>query len=241
MQFEEIEVNIKKCLQKIQDAKKRAGRDDEVTLIGATKTQSKELIEFLDKSKLLSDVGENRVQEIIEKYDSGKNLKWHMIGQLQTNKVKYIIDKVVLVHSLDRESLADELDRQAKKHNLTIDALIEINMGSELSKGGIEKENLLGLLDYVEQKENIRLRGLMTVMPNLEDKEILKKYFEEFRLLSEKLKRVASPRHVIDTLSCGMTNDYEMAIEYGGATMVRLGRVLFGERNYNISNIVEEK
>lgn len=241
MQFEEVEVNIKKCLQKIQEAKERAGRTDDVTLIGATKTQSKELIEFIDQNRLLTDVGENRVQEIIEKYDSGKNLRWHMIGQLQTNKVKYIIDKVVLVHSLDRESLADELDKQAKKHNLTIDALIEINMGSELSKGGVEKENLLGLLEYVEQKENIRLRGLMTVMPNLEDKERLKDYYKEFRLLFEKLRRVASPRHLIDTLSCGMTNDYEMAIEYGGATMVRLGRVLFGERNYNINNVVDER
>lgn len=241
MQFEEIESNIKNCLQKIQDAKDRAGRKDEVVLIGATKTQSCELIDFIDKNRLLTDVGENRVQEIIEKYDSGKNLRWHMIGQLQTNKVKYIIDKVVLVHSLDRQSLADELDKQAKKHNLTIDALIEINMGSELSKGGINKEDLLGFLDYVEQKDNIRLRGLMAVMPNLDDKQKLIEYYKEFRLLFEKLRRVASPRHLIDTLSCGMTNDYEIAIEYGGSTMVRLGRVLFGERNYNINNVADER
>lgn len=239
MQFEEIEKNIKKCLENISLAKERAGRKDEVTLIGATKTQSKELIEFLDSGKLLTDVGENRVQELTEKYESGKNLKWHMIGQLQTNKVKYIIDKVVLVHSLDREALADELDKQAKKHNLVVDALIEVNMGSEISKGGVDKSEILGLLDYVEQKENVRLRGLMTVMPNLEDKERLKDYYREFRLLFEKLKRVASPRHVIDTLSCGMTNDYELAIEYGGSTMVRLGRVLFGERNYNTSVIAD--
>ncbi len=239
MQFEEVRNNIKNCIEKINAAKQRAGREDEVTLIGATKTQSRELIEFIDSQRLLTDVGENRVQELVDKYDCGKNLKWHMIGQLQTNKVKYIIDKVALVHSLDRPALADELDKQAKKHNLVIDALIEVNMGSEISKGGVDKNELLGLLDYVEQKENVRIRGLMAVMPNLEDKERLKDYYREFRLLFEKLRRVASPRHVVDILSCGMTNDYEMAIEYGGSTMVRLGRVLFGERNYNLNVIAD--
>lgn len=239
MQFEEVRNNIKNCIEKINAAKQRAGREDEVTLIGATKTQSRELIEFIDSQRLLTDVGENRVQELVDKYDCGKNLKWHMIGQLQTNKVKYIIDKVALVHSLDRPALADELDKQAKKHNLVIDALIEVNMGSEISKGGVDKSELLGLLDYVEQKENVRIRGLMAVMPNLEDKERLKDYYREFRLLFEKLRRVASPRHVVDILSCGMTNDYEMAIEYGGSTMVRLGRVLFGERNYKLNVIAD--
>lgn len=239
MQFEEVRNNIKNCIEKINAAKQRAGREDEVTLIGATKTQSRELIEFIDSQRLLTDVGENRVQELVDKYDCGKNLKWHMIGQLQTNKVKYIIDKVALVHSLDRPALADELDKQAKKHNLVIDALIEVNIGSEISKGGVDKSELLGLLDYVEQKENVRIRGLMAVMPNLEDKERLKDYYREFRLLFEKLRRVASPRHVVDILSCGMTNDYEMAIEYGGSTMVRLGRVLFGERNYNLNVIAD--
>lgn len=239
MQFEEVRNNIKNCIEKINAAKQRAGREDEVTLIGATKTQSRELIEFIDSQRLLTDVGENRVQELVDKYDCGKNLKWHMIGQLQTNKVKYIIDKVALVHSLDRPALADELDKQAKKHNLVIDALIEVNMGSEISKGGVDKSELLGLLDYVEQKENVRIRGLMAVMPNLEDRERLKDYYREFRLLFEKLRRVASPRHVVDILSCGMTNDYEMAIEYGGSTMVRLGRVLFGERNYNLNVIAD--
>ena len=239
MQFEEVRNNIKNCIEKINAAKRRAGRENEVTLIGATKTQYRELIEFIDSQRLLTDVGENRVQELVDKYDCGKNLKWHMIGQLQTNKVKYIIDKVALVHSLDRPALADELDKQAKKHNLVIDALIEVNMGSEISKGGVDKSELLGLLDYVEQKENVRIRGLMAVMPNLEDKERLKDYYREFRLLFEKLRRVASPRHVVDILSCGMTNDYEMAIEYGGSTMVRLGRVLFGERNYNLNVIAD--
>ena len=234
MDFEQIKDNISKCLTLIDEAKIRAGRKDEVTLIGATKMQSRELISYLNDNRLLTDVGENRVQEFVDKYEFGKDLKWHVIGQLQTNKVKYIIDKAVLIHSLDRDSLADEIDRQAKKHNLTANCLIEVNMGSEISKGGIAPQDLNEFLAYVEGKENIKLRGLMTVMPNLEDKAKLRDLYKSFYDLYNYFKTKVSSRHEIDTLSCGMTNDYEMAIEYGGSTMVRLGRVLFGERNYNL-------
>ncbi len=236
MKFEQIRDNISECLSLIEEAKIKAGRSDKVTLIGATKTQSKELIEYIDANRLLTDVGENRVQELVEKFEFGKNLKWHLIGQLQTNKVKYIIDKTALIHSLDRQSLADEIDKQALKHNLIADCLIEVNMGNEISKGGIEIENIYRLLEYVEQKKNIRLRGLMTVMPNLQDKIALKKLYTDFNKLYREFAGKASARHKIDVLSCGMTNDYQMAIEYGGATMVRLGRVLFGERNYNLGD-----
>ncbi len=236
MEFEQIKDNISKCLTLIEEAKIRAGRIDDVTLIGATKMQSRELISFIADNRLLTDVGENRVQEFVDKYDFGNGLKWHVIGQLQTNKVKYIIDKAVLIHSLDRESLADEIDRQAKKHNLVADCLIEVNMGSELSKGGVAPQQLDKLLAYVEGKDSIRLRGLMTVMPNLEDRDALKDLYKSFNKLYEMFKTNVSDRHQIDTLSCGMTNDYEMAIEYGGSTMVRLGRVLFGERNYNLGD-----
>lgn len=236
MEFEQIKDNISRCLSRIEEAKIRAGRSDKVTLIGATKLQSRELVSFLSDNRLLTDIGENRVQEFVDKYDFGKNLKWHVIGQLQTNKVKYIIDKAVLIHSLDRESLADEIEKQAKKHNLTADCLIEVNMGSEISKGGVDPKRLDELLNYIDDKENIRLRGLMTVMPNLEDKEKLKDLYKSFNKLFEDIKTKAKSKHKIDTLSCGMTNDYEMAIEYGGATMVRLGRVLFGERNYNLGD-----
>ncbi len=194
------------------------------------------LLSFIADNRLLTDVGENRVQEFVDKYDFGNGLKWHVIGQLQTNKVKYIIDKAVLIHSLDRESLADEIDRQAKKHNLVADCLIEVNMGSEISKGGVAPQQLDKLLAYVEGKDSIRLRGLMTVMPNLEDRDALKDLYKSFNKLYEMFKTNVSDRHQIDTLSCGMTNDYEMAIEYGGSTMVRLGRVLFGERNYNLGD-----
>jgi len=236
MQFEQIRENIAKCKYNVELAKKRGGVITDVSLIGAIKTQSQELVAFLNDSRLLSDVGENRVQELIDKYQFGDNLNWHMIGQLQTNKVKYIADKVVLIHYLDREALADEIQKQAEKRDLLLDCLIEVNMGSEISKGGIEEQNLTKLLDYVENKDNIRLRGLMTVMPNLSDTDKLKSLYERFRRLYEDFSLKASSRHIIDTLSCGMSNDYEIAIEYGGATAVRLGRVIFGERNYNVTD-----
>lgn len=227
----ELQKNISLCLSNIEAAKKRANRQDSVVLIGATKTQPKELIKMIQDNHLLTDVGENHVQEIVEKYETGDNLTWHMIGQLQSNKVKYIVGKVALIHSLDRESLAQEIDKQAKKHNVVQDCLIEINMGSEITKGGIAKEDLAEFMSVVEKYDNIRIRGLMSVMPNLEDKELLKNMYIDLKALFDNLKNIASLRHKIDTLSCGMTNDYELAVEYGGSTMVRLGRVLFGARN----------
>ena len=230
--LEELRKNIEECEQKIEAAKLRAGRKDEVLLIGATKTQPKELIQMIQDNNLLKVVGENHVQEIVEKYETGDKLTWHMIGQLQSNKVKYIIDKVALIHSLDRESLAQEIDKQAKKHNKIMDCLIEINMGSELTKGGIAKEDLSSFMEMLKKYPNIRIRGLMSVLPNTEDKEALKQMYIDLKALFESLKATASSEHKIDTLSCGMTNDYEMAVEFGGATMVRLGRILFGERNY---------
>ena len=230
--LEELTKNIDTCKAKIEAAKKRAGREDIVTLIGATKTQPNELIQMIQDNKLLDVVGENHVQEIVAKYETGDKLTWHMIGQLQSNKVKYIIDKVALIHSLDRESLAQEIDKQAKKHNKIMDCLIEINMGSEITKGGIAKEDLFNFMQVLDKYPSIRVRGLMSVLPNLEDKEALKAMYIDLKALFEELKIKADKRHQIDIMSSGMTNDYEMAIEYGGSNMVRLGRVLFGERNY---------
>lgn len=226
----ELKNNIDTCLSKIEAAKQRAGRSDSICLVGATKTQPKELIQLIQDNNLLQIVGENHVQEIVEKYETGNKLKWHMIGQLQSNKVKYIVGKVELIHSLDRESLAQEIDKQAKKHNVIQDCLIEVNMGSEISKGGISKEEIPQFMAMLNKYDNIRIRGLMSVMPNLEDKELLKQMYIDFKSRFEELKITADKKHKIDTLSCGMTNDYEMAVEFGGSTMVRLGRVLFGAR-----------
>jgi len=230
--LEELKNNIINCKEKMDAALKRAHRDDVVTLIGATKTQPKELIQMIQDNKLLDVVGENHVQEIVEKYETGDKLTWHMIGQLQSNKVKYIIDKVALIHSLDRESLAQEINKQAIKHNKIMDCLIEINMGSEITKGGINKDDLDSFMAMLDNYPNIRIRGLMSVLPNTPDKESLKQMYVELNNLYKNLQQSADKRHQIDILSCGMTNDYEMAIEFGGSNMIRLGRVLFGERNY---------
>lgn len=225
--FDEIENNINVCKLKVENALKRANRHDKVTIIGATKTQPHELIEFINNKKLLDVVGENHVQEIVAKYDYAPNLSWHMIGQLQSNKVKYIVDKVDLIHSLDRESLAQEINKQALKVNKTIDCLVEINMGSEISKGGIEKDLIDDFMSMVQKYPQIKIKGLMSVMPNLEDRERLKDLYYS---LNEKFNYVKKYSNEINTLSCGMTNDYEMAIEFGGSNMIRLGRVLFGAR-----------
>ena len=230
--LEELEKNINTCKEKIEAALIRANRKDKVILVGATKTQPKELIQMIQEHKLLDVVGENHVQEIVEKYETGDKLTWHMIGQLQSNKVKYIIDKVALIHSLDRESLAQEIQKQATKHNKVMYCLIEINMGSEITKGGIDKTELFNFMQMLQKYPAIRIRGLMSVLPNLQDRQALKQMYIELNALYEELKIKADKNHQIDILSCGMTNDYEMAIEYGGSNMVRLGRVLFGERNY---------
>lgn len=232
MLIKDIQDNINVAQRNIDNALLKAGRKDKVLIIGATKTQSTNVIEGLSDYNLLSDVGENKTQEIVQKYDYGKNLKWHMIGQLQSNKVKYIIDKVVLIHSLDRLSLAQEIQRQAEKRSMTCDCLIEINMGSEISKGGIEPSYIDGFVEILTQFKNINIRGLMTVMPDCKDTIKLQNLYKDFNQLFKSLqKKWCSTYKNINVLSCGMSNDYEIAIEYGGATMVRLGRTIFGQRS----------
>lgn len=228
--YEEIMDNLKSINQKIEQSLTLAGRSDSVLLVGATKTQSPQLIEFVLNNNLLSDVGENRVQEIIEKYDFAPSLNWHMIGQLQSNKVKYIVDKVVLIHSLDRLSLAEEIDKQSKKINKITDCLIEINLGSELSKGGISSQDLQKFCQQLEQFSNVRLRGIMTVMPKLDNEQLLIDYYKDFYQLFLKMQKICSSRHLVDKISCGMTQDFELAIRYGHSNIVRIGRKIFGER-----------
>lgn len=232
MNYDLIAENIRICKEKIDNALNRANRKDSVTLIGATKTLPKELTDFLADNALLTDIGENHVQEITAKYDITKKINWHMIGQLQSNKVKYIADKVVLMHSLDRLSLAQEIDKQAKKRDIVCNTLIEINMGAEITKGGIQPNELFEFADKLQQFDNIKIKGLMSVLPNLQDKNQL---IDMYKSLNElycefKLKNFSNADAVY--MSSGMSNDYELAIEYGGSNMVRLGRVLFGERNY---------
>lgn len=206
--------------------REQVGTQD-VTLIAATKTQSKETIdEFM---ALAPDfvLGENRVQELVDKYD--ERYVWHFIGRLQTNKVKYIVGKVALIHSLDRLELANEIEKQARKHGIVQDCLVEVNMGGELSKGGVEPNKLFEFVDSLKDFEHIRVLGIMSVLPNLEDKAELDDEYQKLQKLFEQLHTKKQPNLDVKYLSAGMTNDYLVALKHG-ANMIRLGRLLFGER-----------
>ena len=222
----ELKSNVEKVKSNIAAALSGMGRDiSDIKIIAATKTVECDRINLLPSCGI-SIAGENKVQELIDKYDHCKDIEWHFIGNLQTNKVKYIIDKVTLIHSLDRESLADETDKQAAKIDKTADVLIEVNIGREESKGGVYEENLRELTDYVLSKKNIRLKGLMSVLPIGADESLYKRVKELYDEMKNRLGKQ------IDTLSMGMSGDYEIAVR-AGANTVRVGSVLFGNRIYN--------
>ncbi len=223
-----VESNILEFKDKV--AKLSAGVCREVAIVAATKTQPKELLDFIAEKSLLTDVGENRVQEFVEKYDPSSGLNYHIIGQLQSNKVKYVAGKVVLIHSLDRYSLADEIQKQSEKRGIVSDCLVEINMGSELSKGGVDPDGLYAFVDGLRKYGNIRVKGIMSVMPNVEINALIG-YYKKFAALFSGLQAMRDGNVSPDICSCGMSNDYAPAIEYGGSNMVRPGRVLFGARN----------
>lgn len=203
------------------------------SLLAATKTVPVEVINYAIDNLGLRCIGENRVQELLEKYDAlhKDGVELHFIGRLQTNKVKYIIDKVSLIHSVDSERLAKEIDRQAKKHGLVMDILVEINVGREASKGGILPEEVNGFLDTLACYDNIRVVGLMAIPPAsctvAETREYFRKTYEIFVDIS-KNKLYNNNKYV---LSMGMSDTYKEALEEG-ATLVRIGSALFGKRVY---------
>ena len=202
---------------------------DNVTIVCATKTVPSEIMNDIYNQLGLGIVGENRVQELLSKYDDANLCKsWHFIGQLQTNKVKYIIDKVDLIQSVDRLNLAVEIDKQAKKISKTQDILVEVNMADEVTKGGATPEEVFAFINEIEKLDNIRVKGLMSVLPNLEDKVLLGKYYKKLFNLYDEIKRAKTG---IEYLSAGMSGDWEMAVD-NGANMIRLGSILFGKRVY---------
>lgn len=230
-----IHENLDKLEEKIQKACDKAGRKrEEVLLIGVTKTRSADEVNEA-VSWGITDVGENKVQEIQEKYDKVPGpVKWHMIGHLQTNKVKYIIDKVSLIHSVDKIKLAQEIDRRAAEHGLVADVLIEVNAAGEESKFGTDLDGARKLIaDVRENCKNIRIKGLMTIAPATDDPEEVRVYFKELKQLFDEYKDIKDENMDFQHLSMGMSGDYEVAIEEG-ATMVRVGTAIFGPRNYNI-------
>lgn len=228
-----IKLNIKNIQKNIADTLSQIGRTDEVTLIGVTKTVSSEMAaEALDSGIL--DLGENKVQELNKKYEVlGKKARWHLIGTLQTNKVKYIINKTTLIHSLDRLSLAEEIDKRAGQNNIVVDCLIQVNISLEDTKHGILKEDVPLFIKEVSEKfKNIKVRGLMGMAPFEENPEDARPYFREMKALFENIKSLNLENVDLKYLSMGMTNDYRVAIEEG-SNMVRVGTAIFGERNYD--------
>ena len=219
--------NYKNAMSRLETALEEAGRNvQDVLVIGASKTMPLERILFVRDNTDVKIFGENRVQELLEKYTS--DVRWHFIGQLQTNKVKYIVDKVELIHSVDRLSLLQEIDRQAKKHGKVQDILIEVNIGGEEKKGGVAPAEVIDFAKEVDKYPSVRLKGLMSVLPNVE-KEALNAFYLQLSKLYDTLKQTRLDNADIRYLSAGMSNDYDVAVKYG-ANIVRLGRALFGER-----------
>lgn len=219
--------NYKNAMSRLETALEESGRNlQDVLVIGASKTMPLERILFVRDNTDVKIFGENRVQELLEKYTP--DVRWHFIGQLQTNKVKYIIDKVELIHSVDRLSLLQEIDRQAKKHGKVQDILIEVNIGGEEKKGGVAPAEVIDFAKEVDKYPSVRLKGLMSVLPNVE-KDALNAFYLQLSKLYDTLKQTRLDNADIRYLSAGMSNDYDVAVKYG-ANIVRLGRALFGER-----------
>lgn len=255
-----IKENLEIIEQRIAEACIRAGRKrDEVTLIAVSKTKPNDmLVEAYNLG--IRNFGENKVQELVGKYDTlnagfEEKVNWHMIGHLQRNKVKYIIDKVALIHSVDSVRLAQEIEKEAAKKNIVADILIEVNIAQEETKFGVSADEVLPLILNIASFEHIRIRGLMTIAPYVENPEKNRDYFKKMRQLYVDIKtknidniynksiladnafdldKILGRLNRFDILSMGMTGDFEVAIEEG-ATMVRIGTGIFGKRDYSLS------
>ena len=226
--------NLKDVEERIQAACDRSGRKREDVLLAAvSKTKPVEMIEEVMTAGIV-DFGENKPQELRDKYEVlPKNLRFHMIGHLQTNKIKYVIDRVVLIHSIDSIHLAEAVNAEAKKHNRIMPVLVEVNVAQEESKSGFLVEKAENAIREIAKLSNIRVEGLMTIAPFVENADENRQYFVKLRKLSVDIAAKNIDNVTMHHLSMGMTGDYEVAIEEG-ATMVRVGTGIFGERNYQI-------
>jgi len=222
-----IAANIKGIIHKIKLAAERVGRKEEsVKLVAVTKTVDVSRIKEAIRAGI-KIIGENRVQEAREKFkDIGKEIEWHLIGHLQTNKVKYIFDIFSLIHSVDSLLLSEEIQRRAENKGLETDILIEVNLSGEKTKFGILPEKAINFVKDISRFKNINIMGLMTIPPFSESPEDSRKYFKMLRMLRDDIQKEGIE---MKELSMGMSNDFEVAVEEG-ATMVRIGTAIFGER-----------
>lgn len=230
-------MSIKENISEINRIKDRAAIDagrkgEDVLLVAVTKTRpAEDLNEAIDAG--ITDIGENKVQEIMDKFEYVKPVRWHLIGHLQTNKVKYIIDKVSMIHSVDSIKLADEINKRAAQHNLTMDILIQVNAAQEESKFGITTEETENMINYIlENCPNIKLRGLMCIAPFEDNPDDVRVFFSQVKAQYDKFSKIQNEKLDFKYLSMGMSHDFEVAI-LEGSNLIRVGTAIFGVRNYN--------
>lgn len=230
--YDYIKRNIEIIREKIETAAAKSGRKlEDITLIAVSKTVEPErIIKAIDEG--ITELGENRVQELTEKYDIiNRDCNWHLIGHLQTNKVKYIVDKVKLIHSVDRYNLAVEINNRAQKIGKKVDILVQVNISGEQSKFGVAENEAVELIRRIAELENVRVKGLMTIAPFTSNPETVRYVFTGLRKLSIDIEKENINNINMEYLSMGMSNDFEVAIEEG-SNIVRIGTALFGERKY---------
>ncbi len=229
----EIKRNLDNIMLRVRAAAEKSGRSlEDIKIIAVTKTVDVERINRVYEYGL-RDMGENRVQELLEKYDRlPSDIKWHIIGHLQTNKVKYIVDKVQMIHSVDSLELAKEINTRASKHQRKVDILLQVNVSGEETKFGINPDNVNEHISVLSRMENIALKGLMTIAPYAQDPQDVRPVFRNLYNIYIDIKSKRYDNVSMDYLSMGMSNDFEVAIEEG-ANVVRIGTSIFGKRDYS--------
>lgn len=228
-----ITENLNQVRKNIQEACEVSGRDPkEVTLIAVSKTKPVPmLLEAYDAGARV--FGENKVQEIVDKYPQlPEDIQWHMIGHLQRNKVKYIVDKVSMIHSVDSLRLAQTIEQEAAKHDVCVPILLEVNVAQEETKFGLKMEEVLPLVESIAEFPHIKIQGLMTIAPYVQNPEENRPVFRQLKKLSVDIAAKNINNVTMSVLSMGMTGDYQVAVQEG-ATMVRVGTGIFGERVYS--------
>lgn len=227
-----IKENLESVNARIAAAAEKSGRSkSDIKLIAVTKTHPAEMINEAVKCGI-TDIGENKPQEVRDKFDSVLPVNWHLIGHLQSNKIKYIINRCCMIHSVDSIKLMDEIEQAALKHEKDMDILIQVNISGEESKQGIAPSELDDILSHAGHLTKVHVRGLMTIIPKAENGDV-NLHFANMKKLFDETKKKHYNNVSMDELSMGMSGDFEAAVEHG-ATMVRVGSAIFGARNYNI-------
>lgn len=230
--MQDIAQRLSEVEKRIESAAQKSGRKrSDILLVAVTKTHPPEMINAAIAAGV-TDIGENKPQEVRDKYNAVEPVNWHLIGHLQTNKVKYVIDKCCMIHSVDSVKLMDEIDARARACGKVMDILIQVNISGEESKSGIAPEELDFVLKYAANTPNLKVRGLMTIAPNTGVSDINKLHFNNMHKLFSDTKMKTYDNVSMDYLSMGMSGDFEDAIECG-ANIVRIGSAIFGKRDYS--------